>query len=353
MAARDDDLDGARGRAPRTRRPSRRTPRLAAACQSSSTRTTGGQSESSSTSSGSAVSAIAARSCGERQRASARRRAWWTSWSAVITWLHSLAGSESIASSETHAKAVRSASVCRPLGEKRGLPVARRSADERERPLPAAAQLLDEIGALEQAVLDVRGAELRRDDVRRRARGWGPQFVRLRLPRTQNSLAFVRVAAIRMFTRMNRGGSAVTPAAAVVMLDLRMSSPARRVAGPTTYEVLVRGELSDDLIADLGARRFEPCHGKTADLRRRDRPVAPARCAGTAPGAATSGSSSGQPGLERHDRCRHDRRPRAAPVRDDVAVPLPVRPADARPRAARRDRCRRSGTAPATRRGCG
>ena len=30
-----------------------------------------------------------------------------------------------------------------------------------------------------------------------------------------------------------------------------------------TYEVLVRGELSDDLVADLGARRFEPCRGKT------------------------------------------------------------------------------------------
>ena len=31
--------------------------------------------------------------------------------------------------------------------------------------------------------------------------------------------------------------------------------------------MLVRGELTDDLIADLtsdiGARRFEPCHGKT------------------------------------------------------------------------------------------
>ena len=32
----------------------------------------------------------------------------------------------------------------------------------------------------------------------------------------------------------------------------------------------------------------------------------------------------------------HDRRPRARPVRDDVALPLPLRPADARPRAARR-----------------
>ena len=37
----------------------------------------------------------------------------------------------------------------------------------------------------------------------------------------------------------------------------------RDSAGPTTYEVLVRGALSDDLIADMGARRFEPSHGKT------------------------------------------------------------------------------------------
>ena len=37
-------------------------------------------------------------------------------------------------------------------------------------------------------------------------------------------------------------------------------------AGSATYEVLVRGELSDDLIADLGARRFEPCRGKTLIL---------------------------------------------------------------------------------------
>jgi hypothetical protein len=35
---------------------------------------------------------------------------------------------------------------------------------------------------------------------------------------------------------------------------------------PTTYEVLVRGELSDDLIADLGGRRFEPSRGKTLIL---------------------------------------------------------------------------------------
>ena len=31
----------------------------------------------------------------------------------------------------------------------------------------------------------------------------------------------------------------------------------------TTYELLVRGELSDELLADLGARRFEPRRGKT------------------------------------------------------------------------------------------
>ena len=58
------------------------------------------------------------------------------------------------------------------------------------------------------------------------------------------------------------GGSAVTPDRGVVMLDLRMS---RRhdVAAPTTYEVLVRGELSNDLLADLGARRCETVQGKT------------------------------------------------------------------------------------------
>jgi len=49
------------------------------------------------------------------------------------------------------------------------------------------------------------------------------------------------------------------------MLDLHMSI-APNGAGPTTYEVLVRGELSDDLIADLGARRFEPLAGKTVIL---------------------------------------------------------------------------------------
>ena len=31
----------------------------------------------------------------------------------------------------------------------------------------------------------------------------------------------------------------------------------------STYEVLVRGGLSDDLVADLGARCFEPSKGKT------------------------------------------------------------------------------------------
>jgi hypothetical protein len=32
------------------------------------------------------------------------------------------------------------------------------------------------------------------------------------------------------------------------------------------YEVLVRGDPSDDLIADLGARRVEPRRGKTMIL---------------------------------------------------------------------------------------
>jgi hypothetical protein len=34
-------------------------------------------------------------------------------------------------------------------------------------------------------------------------------------------------------------------------------------AGSTTYEVVVRGELSADLVAELGARGFEPRRGKT------------------------------------------------------------------------------------------
>ena len=37
-------------------------------------------------------------------------------------------------------------------------------------------------------------------------------------------------------------------------------------AGPATYELLVRGELSDDFIMDLGARRFDPSRGKTTLL---------------------------------------------------------------------------------------
>ena len=46
------------------------------------------------------------------------------------------------------------------------------------------------------------------------------------------------------------------------MLDLRMS---RRhdVAGPTTYEVLVRGELGDDLIASSVHAASSGLHGKT------------------------------------------------------------------------------------------
>ena len=39
------------------------------------------------------------------------------------------------------------------------------------------------------------------------------------------------------------------------------SSPDRAV--PATYEIVVRGELGEDLVTDLGARRFEPGHGKT------------------------------------------------------------------------------------------
>lgn len=46
------------------------------------------------------------------------------------------------------------------------------------------------------------------------------------------------------------------------MLDLRMSRRHDR-AGSTTYEVLVRGQLSEDLIAELGARRLSQTAGKT------------------------------------------------------------------------------------------
>lgn len=43
-------------------------------------------------------------------------------------------------------------------------------------------------------------------------------------------------------------------------------STRHEAAGSTTYEVLVLGELSDDLIADIGARRFERARGKTVIL---------------------------------------------------------------------------------------
>jgi len=49
------------------------------------------------------------------------------------------------------------------------------------------------------------------------------------------------------------------------MLDSRMSNSSD-VPVPTTYEVLVRGELSDELVADMGARRFAPSQGKTVIL---------------------------------------------------------------------------------------
>jgi hypothetical protein len=37
-------------------------------------------------------------------------------------------------------------------------------------------------------------------------------------------------------------------------------------AGPTTFEVVVRGELSEDLVAELGARCLVPRPGKTLIL---------------------------------------------------------------------------------------
>ena len=49
------------------------------------------------------------------------------------------------------------------------------------------------------------------------------------------------------------------------MLERRMRNSTDG-ARPTTYEVLVHGELSDELIADLGARRYDPNRGKTVIL---------------------------------------------------------------------------------------
>ena len=40
-------------------------------------------------------------------------------------------------------------------------------------------------------------------------------------------------------------------------------SPTGERVNSTPYELLVRGELSDELLADLGARSFEPRRGKT------------------------------------------------------------------------------------------
>jgi hypothetical protein len=42
-----------------------------------------------------------------------------------------------------------------------------------------------------------------------------------------------------------------------------VSSSRDEASATTTYEVLVRGRLGDALVADLGARCFEPRRGKT------------------------------------------------------------------------------------------
>ncbi len=49
------------------------------------------------------------------------------------------------------------------------------------------------------------------------------------------------------------------------MLDLFMATRDEG-AGSTTYELLVLGEVSDDLMADLGAREFERSGGETVIL---------------------------------------------------------------------------------------
>ena len=49
------------------------------------------------------------------------------------------------------------------------------------------------------------------------------------------------------------------------MLDLRMNTRPQG-AGPMPFEVLVRGELSDELMADLGARSSDFHRGKTLIL---------------------------------------------------------------------------------------
>jgi len=43
-------------------------------------------------------------------------------------------------------------------------------------------------------------------------------------------------------------------------------SPTSQGVNSTPYELLVRGELSEELLADLGARSFEPRRGKTLIL---------------------------------------------------------------------------------------
>jgi hypothetical protein len=44
---------------------------------------------------------------------------------------------------------------------------------------------------------------------------------------------------------------------------VRVSSTGGAEGTGTVYEILVRGALSETLASELGARRFEPRHGKT------------------------------------------------------------------------------------------
>jgi hypothetical protein len=47
---------------------------------------------------------------------------------------------------------------------------------------------------------------------------------------------------------------------------VKLGDSMRTGVGGRTFEVLVRGELSADLVAEVGARGYRPCSGKTLIL---------------------------------------------------------------------------------------